>query len=321
MGKTCDNNMASFSSACVLSILVLVAILHASSAYPTSVDDDNMVYAEWLKQENSKQGDSRSSEANQGSQFSIRAHRRSGAGSGSGSGSGTPPPPPPPPPPSTPTPPPTAAATSVAASTVVATSPTVKQATQAINVNINGNAANFNSNTVAATAKREATCCGIGVLAGTMTQTDGVCAHKTGTNTQCAAADVVARRGAVVITVTYTVDSAVASITLTTVVQSTNTMTLTTLTDAIAAVIAANPTWQGSVTAPTITAIQVATLTTPAAASDDDDNTGVIVGAVIGAIVGIAIIAGIAFFVMKKNSNPSPAKVEPFDQKVGVRAQ
>merc|ERR1712166_973061 len=206
-----------------------------------------------------------------------------------------------------------------AASTVVATSPTVKQATQAINVNINGNAANFNSNTVAATAQREATCCGIGVLAGTMTQTDGVCAHKTGTNTQCAAADVVARRGAVVITVTYTVDSAVASITLTTVVQSTSTMT--TLTDAIAAVIAANPAWAGSVTAPTITAIQVATLTTPAAASDDDDNTGVIVGAVIGAIVGIAIIAGIAFFVMKKNSNPSPAKVEPFDQKVGVRAQ
>merc|ERR1712166_1315712 len=134
---------------------------------------------------------------------------------------------------------------------------------------------------------REATCCGVGVLAGTMTQTDGVCAHKTGTNTQCAAGDVVARRGAVVITVTYIVDSAVASITLTTVVQSTNTMTLTTLTDAIAAVIAANPTWQGSVTAPTIT----------------------------------AIIAGIAFFVMKKNSNPSPAKVEPFDQKVGVRAQ
>merc|ERR1711957_730385 len=312
MGKTCDNNMASFSSACVLSILVLVAILHASSSYPTSVDDDNMVYAEWLKQENSKQGDSRSmsrsNEANQGSQFSIRASRRSGAGSGSGSGSGTPPPP-------------TAAATSVAASTVVATSPTVKQATQTINVNINGNAANFNSNTVAATAKREATCCGIGVLAGTMTQTDGVCAHKTGTNTQCAAADVVARRGAVVITVTYTVDSAVASITLTTVVQSTSTMTLTTLTDAIAAVIAANPAWAGSVTAPTITAIQVATLTTPAAASDDDDNTGVIVGAVIGAIVGIAIIAGIAFFVMKKNSNPSPAKVEPFDQKVGVRAQ
>jgi len=304
---------------------MLVAILHASSAFPTSVDDDNLVYAEWLKQENSKQGDSRSmsrsNEANQGSQFSIRASRRSGAGSGSGSGSGTPPPPPPPPPPSTPTPPPTAAATSVAASTVVATSPTVKQATQAINVNINGNAANFNSNTVAATAKREATCCGIGVLAGTMTQTDGVCAHKTGTNTQCAAADVVARRGAVVITVTYTVDSAVASITLTTVVQSTNTMTLTTLTDAIAAVIAANPTWQGSVTAPTITAIQVATLTTPAATSSDSDNTGIIIGAVVGAIVGIAIIAGIAFFVMKKNSNPSPAKVEPFDQKVGVRAQ
>merc|ERR1740115_39050 len=114
--------MASFSSACVLSILVLVAILHASSAYPTSVDDDNMVYAEWLKQEDSRSM-SRSNEANQGSQISIRASRRSGAGSGSGSGSGTPPPPPPPPPPSTPTP--TAAATTVAASTVVATSPTV----------------------------------------------------------------------------------------------------------------------------------------------------------------------------------------------------
>merc|ERR1712086_521873 len=129
----------------------------------------------------------------------------------------------------------------------------------------------------------EATCCGVGLLVGTMTQTDGVCAHKTGTNTQCVAADAV-RRGAVVITVTYTVDSAVASITLTAVVVSTNTMALdhSLLTMSIA---------------------------------------GVIAGAVIGAIVGIAIIAGIAFFVMKKNSNPSPAKVEPFDQKVGVRAQ
>merc|ERR1712166_1014232 len=300
MGAQQTNNMSSSS---LLSMVMLVAILHASSAFPTSVDDDNLVYAECLKQENSKQGDSRSSEANQGSQFSIRAHRRSGAGSGSGSGSGTPPP--------------TAAATTVASSTVDTTSTTTKTATQTIKVTVNGNAAAFNANT----AQKESTCCGIGVLAGTMTQTDGVCAHKTGTNTQCAAADVVARRGAVVITVTYTVDSAVASITLTTVVQSTDTMTLTTLTDAIAAVIAANPAWAGSVTAPTITAIQVATLTTPAAASDDDDNTGVIVGAVIGAIVGIAIIAGIAFFVMKKNSNPSPAKVEPFDQKVGVRAQ
>merc|ERR1712195_137516 len=298
MGAQQTNNMSSSS---LLSMVMLVAILHASSAFPTSVDDDNLVYAEWLKQENSKQGDSRSSEANQGSQFSIRAHRRSGAGSGSGSGSGTPPPTPTA---AAPTPPPTAAATTVASSTVDTASTTTKTATQTIKVTVNGNAAAFNANT----AQKESTCCGIGVLAGTMTQTDGVCAHKTGTNTQCAAADVVARRGAVVITVTYTVDSAVASITLTTVVQSTNTMTLTTLTDAIAAVIAANPAWAGSVTAPTITAIQVATLTTPAAASDDDDNTGVIVGAVIGAIVGIAIIAGIAFFVMKKNSNPSPAK-------------
>merc|ERR1712028_137184 len=276
------NNMSSSS---LLSMVMLVAILHASSAFPTSVDDDNLVYAEWLKQENSKQGDSRSSEANQGSQFSIRAHRRSGAGSGSGSGSGTPP-------------------------------PTTKTATQTIKVTVNGNAAAFNANT----AQKESTCCGIGVLAGTMTQTDGVCAHKTGTNTQCAAADPV-RRGAVIITVTYTVDSAVASITLTTVVDSTSAMTLTTLTDAIAAVIAANPTWQGSVTAPTITEIQVATLTTPAAAASDSDNTGIIIGAVVGAIVGIAIIAGIAFFVMKKDSNPSPAQVEPFDNKVGVRAQ
>merc|ERR1711865_1355922 len=224
------NNMSSSS---LLSMVMLVAILHASSAFPTSVDDDNLVYAEWLKQENSKQGDSRSSEANQGSQFSIRAHRRSGAGSGSGSGSGTPPPTPPP---AAPTPPPTAAATTVASSTVDTASTTTKTATQTIKVTVNGNAAAFNANT----AQKESTCCGIGVLVGTMTQTDGVCAHKTGTNTQCAAADV--RRGAVIITVTYTVDSAVASITLTTVVDSTSAMTLTTLTDAIAAVIAANPT-------------------------------------------------------------------------------
>merc|ERR1712195_386351 len=308
MGAQQTNNMSSSS---LLSMVMLVAILHASSAFPTSVDDDNLVYAEWLKQETSKQGDSRSSEANQGSQFSIRAHRRSGAGSGSGSGS-----PPPTPSPAAPTPPPTAAATTVASSTVDTTSTTTKTATQTIKVTVNGNAAAFNANT----AQKESTCCGIGVLAGTMTQTDGVCAHKTGTNTQCAAADPV-RRGAVIITVTYTVDSAVASITLTTVADSASAMTLTTLTDAIAAVIAANPTWQGSVTAPTITEIQVATLTTPAATSSDSDNTGVIVGAVIGAIVGIAIIAGIAFFVMKKDSNPSPAQVEPFDNKVGVRAQ
>merc|ERR1712028_227354 len=302
MGAQQTNNVSSSS---LLSMVMLVAILHASSAFPTSVDDDNLVYAEWLKQENSKQGDSRSSEANQGSQFSIRAHRRSGAGSGSGSGSGTPPPTPPP-----------AAPTTVASSTVDTTSTTTKTATQTIKVTVNGNAAAFNANT----AQKESTCCGIGVLAGTMTQTDGVCAHKTGTNTQCAAADPV-RRGAVIITVTYTVDSAVASITLTTVVDSTSAMTLTTLTDAIAAVIAANPTWQGSVTAPTITEIQVATLTTPVATSSDSDNTGIIIGAVVGAIVGIAIIAGIAFFVMKKDSNPSPAQVEPFDNKVGVRAQ
>merc|ERR1712195_63001 len=310
MGAQQTNNMSSSS---LLSMVMLVAILHASSAFPTSVDDDNLVYAEWLKQENSKQGDSRSSEANQGSQFSIRAHRRSGAGSGSGSGSGTPPPTPTA---AAPTPPPTAAATTVASSTVDTTSTTTKTATQTIKVTVNGNAAAFNANT----AQKESTCCGIGVLAGTMTQTDGVCAHKTGTNTQCAAADPV-RRGAVIITVTYTVDSAVASITLTTVVDSTSAMTLTTLTDAIAAVIAANPTWQGSVTAPTITEIQVATLTTPAATSSDSDNTGIIIGAVVGAIVGIAIIAGIAFFIMKKDSNPSPAQVEPFDNKVGVRAQ
>merc|ERR1712195_274714 len=308
MGAQQTNNMSSSS---LLSMVMLVAILHASSAFPTSVDDDNLVYAEWLKQENSKQGDSRSSEANQGSQFSIRAHRRSGAGSGSGSGT-----PPPTPPPAAPTPPPTAAATTVASSTVDTASTTTKTATQTIKVTVNGNAAAFNANT----AQKESTCCGIGVLAGTMTQTDGVCAHKTGTNTQCAAADPV-RRGAVIITVTYTVDSAVASITLTTVADSASAMTLTTLTDAIAAVIAANPTWQGSVTAPTITEIQVAPLTTPAATSSDSDNTGIIIGAVVGAIVGIAIIAGIAFFVMKKDSNPSPAQVEPFDNKVGVRAQ
>merc|ERR1712166_458967 len=308
MGTQQTNNMSSSS---LLSMVMLVAILHASSAFPTSADDDSLVYAEWLKQENSKQGDSRSSEANQGGQFSIRAHRRSGAGSGSGSGSGTPPPTPPP---AAPTPPPTAAATTVASSTVDTTSTTTKTATQTIKVTVNGNAAAFNANT----AQKESTCCGIGVLAGTMTQTDGVCAHKTGTNPQCAAADPV-RRGSVIITVTYTVDSAVASITLTTVADSASAMTWATLTDAIAAVIAANPTWQGSVTAPTITEIQVATLTTPAATSSDSDNTGIIIGAVVGAIV--AIIAGIAFFVMKKDSNPSPAQVEPFDNKVGVRAQ
>merc|ERR1712021_94858 len=207
MGKTCDNNMASFSSACVLSILVLVAILHASSAYPTSVDDDNMVYAEWLKQENSKQGDSRSmsrsNEANQGSQFSIRASRRSGAGSGSG----TPPPPPP-----TPTPtqaPTTPAPTGTVASTVVATTTTVATATQVLAVEIAGGAAAFIGKT------KEAVTCTLGIGAGTLTQgTDGVCAHNNGMNTAAAAT---ARRAAVTITVTYSVDSAVATVTLTSI--------------------------------------------------------------------------------------------------------
>merc|ERR1712021_210470 len=314
MGKTCDNNMASFSSACVLSILVLVAILHASSAYPTSVDDDNMVYAEWLKQENSKQGDSRpmsrSNEANQGSQFSIRASRRSGAGSGSGSGSSTPPPPPPTPAPTqAPT---TPAPTGTVASTVVATTTTVATASQEFAVEIAGGAAAFIGKT------KEIFTCTAGIGAGTMTQgTDGVCAHNNGMNTAAAAT---ARRAAVTITVTYSVDSAVATVTLTSIVANTATMTPASLATAMAEVIAANPVFAGVATV-TVTTVTAAVATTPAATSDDDDNTGVIVGAVIGAIVGIAIIAGIAFFVMKKNSNPSPAKVEPFDQKVGVRAQ
>jgi len=312
MGKTCDNNMASFSSACVLSILVLVAILHASSAYPTSVDDDNMVYAEWLKQENSKQGDSRSNEANQASQFSIRASRRSGAGSGSGSGSGTPPPlsPPTPAPTQAPT---TPAPTGTVASTVVATTTTVATATQVLVADVPGGAAAFIGKT------KEAVTCTLGIGAGTMTQgTDGVCAHNNGMNTAAAAT---ARRAAVTITVTYSVDSAVATVTLTSIVANTATMTPASLATTMAAVIANNPTFAGVATV-TVTTVTAAVATTPAAtASDDDDNTGVIVGAVIGAIVGIAIIAGIAFFVMKKNSNPSPAKVEPFDQKVGVRAQ
>ena len=78
-----------------------------------------------------------------------------------------------------------------------------------------------------------------------MTQTNGVCAHVTGINTQCAAAD--GRRGAVVIIVTYTVNSAVASVTLTVVVTTTSGTTVAQLTAAIATVIAANPTAYGSV--------------------------------------------------------------------------
>ena len=70
---------------------------------------------------------------------------------------------------------------------------------------------------------------------------------------------------------------------------------------------------------PTVTT--AAPTTAAATSSNSEDNTGIIVGAVIGSIVGIAIIAGIAFFVMKKNSDPSPAKVEPFDKQIGVRAQ
>ena len=46
-----------------------------------------------------------------------------------------------------------------------------------------------------------------------------------------------------------------------------------------------------------------------AAASSDSDNTGIIVGAVIGSIVGVGTTVGIAFFVMKKIGDPSLAKV------------
>jgi hypothetical protein len=137
------------------------------------------------------------------------------------------------------------------------------------------------------------------------------------------AAATAGRRAAVVITITYTVDSAVATITLTSVVSAANAMAgdIQAVTDAIQTVIDANPTWAGSVEVPTITRVSVSTVTTAAATSSDSDNTGVIVGAVIGSVVGIAIIAGIVFFVMKKNSDPSPAKVEPFNKQVGVREQ
>ena len=58
---------------------------------------------------------------------------------------------------------------------------------------------------------------------------------------------------------------------------------------------------------------------TAAASDDDDDNTGVIAGAVVGSLVGVAAVAGIASFFWKKNSNPSPSKVEPFDKQSGVQ--
>jgi hypothetical protein len=168
---------------------------------------------------------------------------------------------------------------------------------------------------------KSAVTCSMGKAAGTMAQdaSTGVCTHNSGCNTVAAATP--GRRGTVIITVTYSVDSAVATVTLTVVMSSANEITRETLATAIQTVVDANPAWAGSVTVPTINSVSVTTVTTAAATSSDSDNTGVIVGAVIGSIVGIAIIAGIVFFVMKKNSDPSPGKVEPFDQQVGVRAQ
>merc|ERR1740117_2124485 len=87
----------------------------------------------------------------------------------------------------------------------------------------------------------------------------GECAHKTGTDTVATAADA-GRRGAVVITITYTVDSAVATITLSAVVSSAGTMNVASLTQVIAAVAAANPTAYGGLTAPTVSSIQDASI-------------------------------------------------------------
>jgi len=293
--------MASFS---VLSILVLVAILHASSAFPTSDDADDLAYADWLKYENSINS----------IPSDIGAYRRTGSGSGSGSAAPTPPPTPAPTPPTpAPTPAPTAEAT-IAESTVVATSTTVERAEQEVSMDIVGGAAAFTGEL------KSAVTCAMGTAAGTMAQdaSTGVCTHNSGCNTVAAATP--GRRGTVIITVTYSVDSAVATVTLTVVMSSANEITRETLATAIQTVVNANPAWAGTVV-PTILAVSATTVITAAATSSDSDNTGVIVGAVIGSIVGIAIIAGIVFFVMKKNSDPSPAKVEPFDQQVGVRAQ
>merc|ERR1711966_462414 len=105
-------------------------------------------------------------------------------------------------------------------------------------------------------ALKSATTCGCGTLAGTMTQADtGVCSHNTGMNTVAAAT--AGRRTAVVITITYTVDSAVATITLTSVVSAANAITREDMTAAIQAVVNANPSWAASVTVPTVLSVSV----------------------------------------------------------------
>jgi len=250
----------------------------------------------------------------------------SGQGSGSGSGSTLAPT-------LAPTLPPTGAPTTSAPTTSAPTNgyvapettidinnlpATVETITQAVSVTLQGGAAAYIGATKVATEY------GYGSSVGIMDcDAQNVCTLKTGTSLTSVATNV--RRAAVTITFTVYVDSATSSVTMATVTASTVALAAdpTILSAAITAVIASNPALAGAST-PTVIAIGVATAPTSptaAASDDDDDNTGVIVGAVVGSLVAVAAVAGIAFFFWKKNSNSSPAKVEPFDQQVGVRAQ
>jgi len=196
----------------------------------------------------------------------IRADRRSGSGSGSGSPSPptnppTDPPTNPPTDPPTNPPTPTGAPTpyvTVAPATVDTSSPTTTAATQKTNMNLAGDASTFTG------ALKEAVTCAVGKEAGTMTQNSaGVCLHNTGCSTVQTAED--ARRGAVVITTTFHVDSATSSVTLTDVVSSANSMTTAGLTSAISTVVASNTAAYGGFTAPTVTSVQAAATTTTTA--------------------------------------------------------
>ena len=158
----------------------------------------------------------------------------------------------------------------------------------------------------------DAITCGVGIVAGTMTQgPDGVCTNNTGCVAPTTAAPVPARRGAVVITVKYDIDPATSSVTLTAVVASADAITATSLAAALDAVIAANPAWVAGVTAPTILSIQQATVVETAA--DDDSNSSGILIAVIIVCVLLVIAAGIGGFVYYRKTHEAESDHAPME--------
>jgi len=152
---------------------------------------------------------------------------------------------------------------------------------------------------------------GYGVEVGVTVCASGSCTHKTGCNVESSAAN--ARRQNVAITFVVTVDSATSTVTLASVQSSAAAATPSSLTSNIQS--AASTT--GTTVTVTVQSIAAPTTTQSQASqsSSSDDNTGVIVGAVVGGVAGAGLIGGgIAFFVMKSKSAAMVNPTAPAEQ-------